>query len=265
MNVLFVLIDGLRADTARAELGFMQGLCEAGLASSRTVTSELPSLSRPLYHCLLSGTAPLAGGIVHNDQARVAREDSVFSLAAAQGLTTAASAYHWMSELYNRAPYDALRDRFTDDASLPIQHAVFYSRDEYPDETVISDGERLRRLWQPDFLLIHTMNVDDAGHRFGADSLEYRIAAVEVDRLLSLVVPQWLAEGYQVVVASDHGMRGVKHGGNSPEERETLLFTAGKGFSHTPGVRVRQTEICGTVCELLGLAHDKPCCKELLG
>lgn len=148
---------------------------------------------------------------------------------------------------------------------LPIQHAVFYSRDEYPDETVISDGERLRRLWQPDFLLIHTMNVDDAGHRFGAESLEYRIAAVEADRLLSLVVPQWLAEGYQVVVASDHGMRGVKHGGNSPEERETLLFTAGNAFSHTPGVRVRQTEICGTVCELLGLVHDKPCCKELLG
>ncbi len=265
MKVLFVLVDGLRADTAQTELGFMRGLCEAGIASSRQVTSELPSLSRPLYHCLMSGTAPLQSGIVHNDQSGLAREESVFSLARAQGRTTAASAYHWMSELYNRSPYDALRDRFTDDESLPIQHAVFYSRDEYPDETVIGDGERLRRLWQPDFLLIHTMNVDDAGHRFGADSLEYRIAAVETDRLLSLVIPRWLVEGYQVIVASDHGMRGVKHGGTSPEERETLLFTAGTGFSHTPGVSVRQTEICGTVCDLLGLAHDKPCCRGLIG
>ncbi|WP_239688901.1 purine-cytosine permease family protein, partial [Aquitalea magnusonii] len=30
------------------------------------------------------------------------------------------------SELYNRAPYDAVRDRLTDDASLPIQHGLFY-------------------------------------------------------------------------------------------------------------------------------------------
>ena len=151
MKTIFVLVDGLRADTARTEWGFMQGLCEAGIASARAVTSELPSLSRPLYHCLMSGTAPIQSGIVHNDQTRLSREDSIFSLATAQGLITAASAYYWMSELHNRAPYEALRDRFTDDAALPIQHGIFYSRDEYPDETVMGDGERLWLLWQPDF------------------------------------------------------------------------------------------------------------------
>lgn len=81
---------------------------------------------------------------------------------------------------------------------------------------------------------------------------------------MSHYLPTWLDAGYQVLVTADHGMNDDRsHGGTLAEEREVPLFVFGEGFSlgeATP----RQVEICGTVCSLLGLAHDKPWCRELL-
>jgi len=55
-KLIFILIDGLRKDTAFAHMGFMEHLLEAGMAARYTVQSELPSLSRPLYEVLMTGT-----------------------------------------------------------------------------------------------------------------------------------------------------------------------------------------------------------------
>ncbi|MGO2456823.1 MAG: hypothetical protein ACTH7T_08205, partial [Vibrio casei] len=68
---------------------------------------------------------------------------------------------------------------------------------------------------------------------------------------------------YQVMVTSDHGMNNdLSHGGILPEEREVPLFVIGDAFSHQSSgvlpVEIKQTEICGSVCQLLGLKHNKP-------
>lgn len=39
--------------------------------------------------------------------------------------TTAAAAYHWVSELYNRAPYSIFEDRIQHDETKNIQHGIF--------------------------------------------------------------------------------------------------------------------------------------------
>jgi hypothetical protein len=49
-----------------------------------------------------------------------------------------------------------------------------------------------------------------------------------------------------------------------PEEREVPLFVLGSAFNFSPTASPKQTELCGTVCELLGVPHDKPVCRELL-
>ncbi|MDP2145475.1 MAG: alkaline phosphatase family protein, partial [Pseudomonas sp.] len=75
----------------------------------------------------------------------------------------------------------------------------------------------------------------------------------------------WLDTGYQVLVTADHGMNNDRsHNGLLPEEREVPLFVFGDAFSLEPEAQPRQTDICGTVCALLGVAHDKPVCQELL-
>ncbi|PSJ45057.1 nucleotide pyrophosphatase [Zobellella taiwanensis] len=264
-KVILVLIDGLAHEVAQHSLGYLLGLCEAGRATGYKLQCELPAVSRPLYETILTGTRPVDHGVVHNQVVRTSREQSIFTLARAAGLTTAAAAYHWLSELYNRAPYQAVRDRFTQDERLAIQYGVFYHRDDYPDCHLLLDAEWLRRRFDPHFLLVHPMNVDDAGHKHGLDSSQYRNSARRLDLWLADYLPGWLAEGYQVLVTSDHGMnRDHSHSGTLPEEREVPLFVLGDAFSHDRHARPRQLELCGTLASLLGLAHDKPVCGELL-
>ncbi|MNP19293.1 Type I phosphodiesterase / nucleotide pyrophosphatase [compost metagenome] len=246
-------------------MGHLQALCNAGRGQLYRVESELPSLSRPLYECILTGVAPIDSGILHNNVVRLSRERSLFHYARAAGLSTAAAAYHWISELYNRAPFNPTRDRHTDDPSLPIQYGHFYWVDHYPDSHLFCDGESLRRRHEPNLLLVHPMNIDDAGHQHGLNSPQYRNSARHADVLLSEYLQQWLEADYQVLVVSDHGMNDdCSHGGILPEEREVPLFTFGAAFSLDDQARPRQVEICGTLCEILGVAHDKPVCRELL-
>lgn len=263
-KVILVVLDGLNYQVARDCMGYLNGLLEQKQAALYAIESELPSLSRPLYECILTGKRPIESGIHNNDVVRLSHHSSIFSLAKQQGKTTAAAAYHWVSELYNRAPYDAVRDRFTDDKTLSIQHGCFYHWDHYPDEALFLDAEHLRRTHQPDFLLIHPMNIDDTGHKFGLSSSEYRNSARHADVILSNYISQWIADGYQVLITSDHGMNDDKtHGGTLTEEREVPLFVIGSQFSFSQS-NIKQTELCGTVCQLLQLSHDKPYVQELL-
>jgi len=108
------------------------------------------------------------------------------------------------------------------------------------------------------------MNIDDTGHKFGLDSMQYRNKARVADGILSHYLDNWLAEGYQVIVTADHGMNNDRsHGGILDEERQVPMFVFGSAFSMADAEPL-QTELCGTVCQLLNISHDKPHCADLL-
>ncbi len=264
MKTLLVVLDGLNYQVASDALGYLQAECAVGKGRLYKLECELPSLSRPLYECILTGVKPVQSGVVHNGVCRLSHHRSVFHYARAAGLTTAAAAYNWVSELYNQSPFKAVRDRHTEDETLPIQYGHFYHADHYPDSHLFEDGESLRQRYRPDFLLFHPMNIDDAGHRCGLSSPQYRNAARTADGLLSHYLSAWLAEDYQVMVTADHGMNDDRsHGGVLPEERQVPLFVFGSAFS-LANAEPQQIELCGTLCELLGVAHDKPVAWGLL-
>jgi len=264
-KAILVVLDGLGYQVAEHALGHLQAYCMAGRGALYRLHCELPALSRPLYECILTGVPPIDSGIVHNEVVRLSNEHSIFHHARDAGLSTAAAAYHWVSELYNRTPFQAARDRHSDTPELPIQHGHFYYEDHYPDSHLFADAESLRLRHNPDFLLVHPMNIDEAGHKHGLDSSQYRNAARRADVLLAEYLQRWLDNGYQVLVTADHGMNNDRsHNGLLPEEREVPLFVLGSAFSLDPTARPKQTELCGTLCELLGVPHDKPLCPELL-
>lgn len=265
-KVILIILDGLEYSVGEKCMGFLQALREQNKATLYKLQCELPSMSRPLYEAILTGVAPVNSGIVHNTVTRLSNQKSVFSLARGANLTTAAAAYHWFSELYNRTPFQAKRDRHTIDSELAIQYGSFYHQDHYPDDHLFADAEALRRQYDPDFLLVHPMNIDDAGHKAGWDSSKYRNTTRHADMALSEYLPDWLAEGYQVLVTSDHGMNNdFSHGGILTEERMVPLYVLGNGFSHDPDAQPQQLELCGAVCELLGIqGHDKPFPKDFL-
>ncbi|MFE8153489.1 alkaline phosphatase family protein [Brenneria goodwinii] len=265
MKSILVILDGLNFPVARDAMGYLQAECAMGRGRLYQMTCELPSLSRPLYECILTGVTPVRSGIIHNGVSRLSKERSLFHSARDAGLTTAAAAYHWVSELYNRTPFEPARDRHTEAPSLPIQYGHFYHDDSYPDSHLFEDAESLRLRYQPDFLLIHPMNIDDSGHRHGFSSSQYRNRARMADGYLSRWMPGWLEEGYQIIVTADHGMNDDRsHGGILPEETQVPLFVFGDAFSLRADARPQQTELCGTLCEILAVAHDKPACHSLL-
>jgi len=265
-RLIVVVLDGLRYDTARRCLGYVEHLVEQGEAVCYRVKSELPSLSRPLYETLLTGTPAAVNGITANHVVRPSQERSVFHLAREAGLKTAAAAYHWVSELYNSAPFNPMLDRHQHDESRAIQHGSFYFEDHYPDTHLFADAEYLRRSRDPDFLYVHSMNVDDAGHKFGGESKEYDFAVRVADGILATLLPVWLAEGYRTIVTSDHGMNALgHHGGTEPSERTVPLYVFGeRPFELGEDEELPQLAMAPLMCRYLGLEPATAMRAELL-
>ena len=255
-KVILVLSDGLRYDTAVAGMGTLGHLVEAKLASLYKVTGELPSMSRPMYETVHTGLTVSEHGIVSNLIVRPSTKPNVFRCARDAGKTTAAAAYYWFAELYNRAPFDRIDDRETDDDSLSIQHRRFYTQDDYPDVELFATAGMLVRRFSPDYLLVHPMGIDYIGGRYGADSSEYRNHAIRQDMWLASYIFEWMDHGYSILVTADHGMNADgMHGGTTPELRELPLFLILPGIAGNGDTRqtISQLQIAPTVLKLLGI------------
>lgn len=256
-KVILILSDALRYDTAVAAMGYLGHLVETRLASLYKVTGELPSISRPMYETLHTGLPTIEHGIVSNAVVRRSNQPNLFELATRAGKTTAAAAYYWFSELYNRAPYDPIQDREVDDDSLPIQHGRFYTKNEYPDIELFHAAAMLSRRYQPDYLLVHPMGMDFNGETYGADSSQYRNHATHQDLWLAPKIAEWMAGGYTLLVTGDHGISADhSHGGTTPDVREVPLYLVRPGLPGlgNTGEVLSQLQIAPTICRLLGLS-----------
>ena len=118
MKVVMVLSDGLRDDTAAEQMGYLEHLVEANLATRYTVIAEMPTMSRPLYETVHTGVPVSEHGVITNSVVRRSNMPNVFQVAVENGKTTAAAAYSWYSELYNCVPYDRIDHREVDDPDI---------------------------------------------------------------------------------------------------------------------------------------------------
>ena len=91
-KVILIVIDGLNYRVAKECMGFLAALEQAGQGRLYKMACELPSLSRPLYECILTGKTPLQSGIVDNQSLGLSSQKSIFHLAYQAGLTSAAAA-----------------------------------------------------------------------------------------------------------------------------------------------------------------------------
>lgn len=256
MKVILVLSDALRYDVAVAWMGFLGHLVEVKLASLYKVIGELPTMSRPIYETVHTGLPVTEHGVVSNRVVRRSTKPNIFQAAVDAGKTTAAAACFWYSELYNRVPFDHLDDREVDDESLLIQHGRFYIQDDYPDVDLFATAGMLVRKFAPDYMLVHPMGMDDFGHKYGAESPEYRRNAVVQDVMLATLVPEWMEQGYNILITGDHGMTADKmHGGTTADMREVPLYLIRPGVpgEGDTGEVISQLQIAPTVCKLLGV------------
>lgn len=253
-KVIFVLVDGMRDDAARRHLGYLEGLVEQGAGLRTRVQGILPSMSRPCYEAILTGTPPLENGTVGNDTVRLSKMEHLFQRLREAGKVSAVVAYYWISELFRRAPFNLTEDIEQNNQIDSFHFGRFYFEDSFPDTHVFAQAEHLRLLHRPDFLLIHPMGVDDAGHKHGSESKQYQATVAKMGMMIARLLPGWLEAGYSVVVTSDHGMNPFGfHGGTDEGERVVPLYMFGPCLSAT-GVQdelVHQTTLAHLVCQLM--------------
>jgi len=255
-KVILVVSDGMGYDAAVNGMGYLMHLVERKLASLYKVLVELPTLSRPMYETIHTGVPVSEHGIVSNGMVRRSKMPNIFELAVRAGKTTAAAAYYWFSDLYNRAPYDHIDDREVDDDSLLIQHGRFYTQDDYPDFELFATAGMLVRKYNPDYLLVHPSGMDYHGETFGSNTPEYRKTATRQDAYLSNLIPEWMEKGYTILFTGDHGVNADgTHGGTTPELRHVPLFLARPGIAGKGNNRetISMLQIAPTICDLLGL------------
>ncbi|MBC7876190.1 MAG: alkaline phosphatase family protein [Anaerolineales bacterium] len=253
-KVILVLSDGLRYDVAKDNMGFLGHLVENKLASLYKIVGELPSMSRPMYETIHTGVPSSEHSIVANSIIRLSKMPNIFQSVARAGKVTAAAAYSWYSELYNRAPYNPIDDKEVDNNALNIQHGRFYTQDEYPDIELFNIATSLVRKFSPDYLLLHPMGMDYHGETYGSDSKEYRNHAVYQDSKLAPLIMEWKELGYTIFVTGDHGInKDGAHGGTTPEQRTVPFFVInpnGQGGGDT-GETSSHLQIAPTILKLL--------------
>lgn len=255
-KTIFIICDGLRDDTAAQQMGFMEHLVETKRGARFTSQTLLPTVSKSSYETLHTGLAPIDHGITGNLVTRPSRSNNLFRHVSGAGLTTIASAYYWIFELYVGHLYDPVRHSEHTNPSPPIQHGSFYKSDSMPDEEVLYRGANLISNYEPNFALIHTMGLDFASHNHGSDSPQYRNAAIHQDQLLAALVPEWTEQGFTVVVTSDHGHSPDReHGGTGDDVRLVPLYFVpayARGLGLMPNV-VSHLSVAPTICESIGL------------
>lgn len=263
---ILVLLDGLNQEIAFEQLGYLNHLVEHGQGTRLKGRAETPSNSRPNYEVIHTGVPTFENEITNNYSVKLSKEDNLFSKVKQAGGKTGAAAYYWMSELYNSAPFNPFTDRIQLGSGKLIDSGIFYSEDTYPDSHLFADGHYIIEKEQPNYMLVHSMNVDFAGHTHGSLSKEYRTAANAVDVIMANFIPKWLKMGYEIIVTSDHGMdEWGLHGGTLDVHRATPLFI----FSHQIKAgfldkEVSQLEISSIIEYLLGLKSSLAFGEEIL-
>lgn len=238
-RVRVVILDGLSLATARS-LPTLSRLCGRGL--DLVVDMGFPTVSLPIQHALYTGLTQQQSGV----QYRVAP----LVPPLAQSLPGLVPDSVGVAESHQE-----------------ILHSFAFARVLPARERRIDDGWRAefpnaaRHLATSDSRLavIHILRIDEAGHRHGADSVEYRRAAAEADAWLAGLVDSSPRADTAWLFLADHGHIAV--GGHADAEdvvrkvRACLIRSSGEalGRSSPAGRELHLVDLSRALFELSGV------------
>jgi len=243
-RVVFVLIDGLRDDTSQ-KVEIMPFLNELrGQGAWATVHSRTPSYSDPGWSVLMIGAWPdVSDGPALNlpyETTPTWTQDNLFTAAHRNGLETAVSGYYWWEKLIPQADVDAR----------------FYTQgqDKNADREIVDSALPWLQNGDYQFVLIHILQVDNAGHNEGGpNDPRWNAAATRADDLLKEIVSSLDLSQDTVLIASDHGQidRGG-HGGQEPINLIEPFVLVGAGVNPGEYPDIQMVDVAPTVAALLG-------------
>jgi hypothetical protein len=246
-RVALVVVDALRADTFFGDsfASFRKAHPEAAFGVVRT---SPVSMSTAGVRSMATGTFPDLFDVLHNWDNVASNLSGVPDLAREAGRATALCGDSTWSELFPKA-------FAVSDTEVNLPRIIFYLRA----ETIVDEmrvkrlADRLRTQPPPDFLVLHLVGLDHAGHRRGVKSAAYAdIARRTVAHIENIV--RLLPADTTVLLTSDHGATDSGgHGGGSDAETTAPLFAFGAGIAPAVRANVNQIDLAPTLSCLLGL------------
>jgi predicted AlkP superfamily pyrophosphatase or phosphodiesterase len=193
---------------------------------------------------------------------RLAQPD-VFSELSKAGKRTGAVAHSFWSELFNRSPFDLVRDIEYDEEAGPIHHGRFHTMTGYgqinqmtpSDVDLFATLTRLCEYKGVDYAMLHTCTLDSMGHRFFHDCEEMDHACYVMDAMLAPFIHRWRDAGYEVIVTADHGQdaRG-HHGGTGELQQDFAFYYFGAAEMPAADVVLDQLALAPSILRRMGVA-----------
>ncbi len=218
-HVVLISIDGLRPDALeQADTPVLDALRAAG-AYSPVAQAVLPTVTLVNHASMLGGMSPEKHGIYWNvDDPALGKVNgpTLFSVAHEAGLSTAMVV-----------------------GKPKLEHLVLPGSVDRYDYAGFTDRQVFNHVWEvlqtglPDVLFIHLPDVDSAGHAMGWMSPLQLVAVSQTDSLIGELVAALEADDYLdrtlLIITSDHGGSGLKHGSDSPEDMTVPWLAVGPG------------------------------------
>jgi|SRR2546430_1245861 len=84
------------------------------------------------------------------------------------------------------------------------------------------------------FLFIHLVDLDEVGHIFGFGSYNYDLKLIETDRLVEEIIESVNNSVHNplILITTDHGGIGYRHGGSSIQESEVFIASNNKNLNN---------------------------------
>ena len=231
-KLLLIIIDGVPYANWRRLFGNLEGFVATGEARVWRMRSVLPSTSASCYASIHSGVPPQVHRVWGNEAVYRLAQPDVFSELSKAGKRTGAVTHSFWSELFNRAPFDLVRDIEYDEEAGPIHHGRFHTMTGYGQINQMTPSDvdlfaTLTRLCEGkgiDYGIYHSCTLDSMGHRFFHDCAEMDHACYVMDAMLAPFLQRWRAAGYEVVVTADHGQDFRGHHGGTGELQQDFAF-----------------------------------------
>lgn len=254
-HVVVIGVDGLSsAGIRQARTPTLDSLMKHG-AATLSAQAVMPSSSSPNWASMIMGARPEEHTVTSNGWQPADVRDSVFCSGEAGALWP--TIFRVLRDTYPDGDLACFHDWSDFGRLIEPGVATMLADTRGEDRTAQAAADYLA-AYQPLFTFVHLDHVDHAGHEHTWGSPSYVQAVEKADHLIQQVLDGIrrgnIADETVVLITSDHGGKGTKHGGDSPEETTIPWIISGpsirSGYSMTDFVRTFDT--AATVACLLG-------------
>ena len=222
-HVVLISIDGLRPDAIEASgARNLQRMMKEGAYTLRARTI-VPSRTLPSHTSMLTGVPPEVHGITWNFEqvgsTGTVKVPTVFDVAQDAGRTTAG--------FFGKAKFRHLLRR-----EAPRFRMAPTGKDLWAAPRMTQEVQDYLRHRRPDFVFVHLIDPDIAGHSVGWMSAPYRFAVRRADAAVARIAAaanRAYAGDVVVIVTADHGGHGRDHGTEQDVDMTIPWIAWGRG------------------------------------